>query len=642
MLESTGAAPAAGPSITEPPIAFVAADEGAATRSALSIEHLLYAGVFLLGIVTRFLLLGEQPLAPFEAAQAWPAWLAATATNVAGSPAPQSALLYGLQSWTFFVFGANDALARLFPALLGALLVLLPWFWRSWIGRPAALVAALLFAVDPWLVAFGRASDGAGLALFFGLLALTALWQRQTAASATRALVWERIFAVAGALLLVSGAQAWSFVPVLAFFFLLLIWPQDAGAARRTWRCSSLIWFVVALVLGATGLLARPEAVTALGRSLSGWISQLTGPGTTAMIWPWLRLVLDQPLLAIFGPAGILALALWPRTDSNDRRLALFLLLWVLWGALLLALPARTPFELPMLGLPLAIGTALAIGRLFGLQTEPAGAVELGLLIAVAAILVISSVIWFAGLVESTSYDVKFLITALVLVLFVVGMWIAFGFWAGWRLALKYGGLFFACVLFLTTVRSSWQLNQEHALTRPSGFYPVTTLAEIRLLVDDIERLSSMRRGDPTEAEVQVVTAGRLPDPVLGWNLRELRNLRWTMAPETAITSDPGAETISTARPFVVTAPGAAGDPALAGYLGSEYGVSTSWDPAELPALPPVTENDGQGLPADELQRLRDQQVWTQSTRPRLEWLLYRNVKTPPNVQQVTLWVTPQ
>ena len=142
------------------------AEEG---RTLLSVEHVLYAAIMVGALWVRFISLSAQPLAPFEAAQAWPAWLAAAFAQVAHAPQPQSALLYSLQSWLFMVAGGNDWLARLAPAMVGVALAGVPYYWRSWIGRVPALVVAALFAFDPWLVALSRAADGACLSLFLGL-----------------------------------------------------------------------------------------------------------------------------------------------------------------------------------------------------------------------------------------------------------------------------------------------------------------------------------------------------------------------------------------------------------------------------------------------------------------------------------------
>ena len=69
---------------------------------------------------------------------------------------------------------------------LASAVVLLPWFWRTWLGRVPALTLALLFAVDPWLVAFSRTADGASLTIFLALLTMTALWQWHEAADGQR------------------------------------------------------------------------------------------------------------------------------------------------------------------------------------------------------------------------------------------------------------------------------------------------------------------------------------------------------------------------------------------------------------------------------------------------------------------------
>ena len=97
------------------PAAVVKKDGARSTE--LTVEHGLYLGAPLVAFGLRFINLGVAPLLPLEAVQAWPAWLAATGTQVAGSPAATSVLFYGLQSLLFFVTGANEALAWLLPCL---------------------------------------------------------------------------------------------------------------------------------------------------------------------------------------------------------------------------------------------------------------------------------------------------------------------------------------------------------------------------------------------------------------------------------------------------------------------------------------------------------------------------------------------
>jgi len=91
-------------------------------------------------------------------------------------------LLTGL---LFFLFGDSNAIARLWPALAGSLLVLLPWTFRGYLarypaGRIAGLVLAFGLALDPGLVAASRLAGGPMLAAGFGLLALGFAYDRRS------------------------------------------------------------------------------------------------------------------------------------------------------------------------------------------------------------------------------------------------------------------------------------------------------------------------------------------------------------------------------------------------------------------------------------------------------------------------------
>src|SRR5690349_9950973 len=188
----------------------------------LTLERLLYGILVLLAIGMRFVALGEQPLNTLEVANAWPAWLTAWAVHAPNTPTPTSPLLYSLHTILFWITGGSDALARCLPALAGVAVVWLIWYWREWLGRTTALFAAFLLAVDPWQVAFSRLADGAILSVALGLLTLIGLthWLQLSPAAAKQAR-WQSIIAVSAGLLLVSGAQAWSFVPVIGLFIFL-------------------------------------------------------------------------------------------------------------------------------------------------------------------------------------------------------------------------------------------------------------------------------------------------------------------------------------------------------------------------------------------------------------------------------------
>jgi hypothetical protein len=599
-----------------------AAQQGERAR-VLTLEHALYLAILAAAAIVRLVGLGVEPLSPAESAHAWSAWLAANQVTVTGAPAPDSALYYGLHALIFWLFGSSDWLARLLPALASLATVALPWFWRDWLGRHAALVLAALFAFDPWLTAWGRRADPLALTIFLGLLTLTALRRWNFSRHAATARRWERAGAVALALLIASGPWGWAWLPVLILFMLLYLWQDRTYALQRT----TYIWFGVALALAITGFALRPEAIAALSASLTAWIGELSGAaGSLSSGWPWLRLLLDQPLLTLFGALGVALLWLRPMGSADERRrLAIFVTAWLAWAWLLWLAPGQPAAGLPLAGAPLAIAAATLIGRALAAPWGDFTGLELCTLLIVQIVLVVAGLLWLAALVDNVVLSNQIWLTSAVIAALMVGVWLIFGVWAGWQSTGRVALLFYAVLLGLMTVRSNWQLNHTVALMQPNGFWPAVTSPDVRNLVQDVERLSSSRRGDPNQIDVQVVYDVS-PDPLLGWQLRAMRNLQHVGAANVSAAQQ--TDPLSGAAPVLplVVAPTPRNDTlALPDpYIGAEYTTVHRWQPA---MLPPASDGETDA-----------QLQWTAFWRPRLQWLLYRKASLPPAVESVTLW----
>ncbi|HAJ36294.1 MAG TPA: hypothetical protein DCL15_11430 [Chloroflexi bacterium] len=589
----------------------------------MTLEHALYLAILAVAAIVRFVGLGAEPLSPTESAHAWSAWLAANQVTVANAPAPDSALYYGLHALLFWLFGSGDGLARLLPALASLATVALPWFWRDWLGRHAALVLAALFALDPWLTAWGRRAEPLALTILLALLALTALWRWNFARQPLVAQRWERVGAVSLAFLIASGPWGWAWLPVLLLFVLVYLWRERNYTLQR----ATFIWFGVALALALTGLTLRPEAIAALSASLTNWIGEVSGAaGAQPLGWPWQRLLLDQPLLTIFGALGVAGL--WfsaAQGEGQRRRLAIFVTAWLVWAWFLWLLPGRSVAALPLAGAPLAIAAAMLLGRAVAAPWGELTRLELSTLLVVQSVLVVAALSWLAALVDSVVLNSQVWLTSGLLVALMVGVWGIFGVWAGWRETGRVALLFYAVLLGLMTVRSTWQLNHTVALMQPNGFWSAITSPDVRNLVRDVERLSSIRRGDPNQIDMQVVYDVS-PDPVLGWQLRAMRNLRHVGA--ASVESVQGDSAPGAAPPVLplVVAPTPRNDTlALPDpYIGARYTTVVRWQPTMLPPA----NDDG----ADA------QLQWTTFWRPRLQWLLYRKASTPPAGETVTLW----
>lgn len=615
----------------------------AAVRSAygwLTIERGVYGLLALLAAVMRLLWLGGQPLTPLEAGHAWSAWLAANGGQTTLAPAPDSPLLYTLSTLLFWVSVPSDAIARLLPALCGIGLVLLLWYWRAWLGRTAALLAALLVTFDPWLTAYSRLADSAMLSIFLGLWTLTGLMQvAEQKSDKAAAPPWRTTTALAFGLLLVSGPQAWSLLVVLALFYWLC-----ASPATQAWFRQSGWWVLVAgaAIVGATGWLARPEGLGAISTSLTVWLQQITG-SDVAPVYPlgWLgwRLLLEQPLLLVFG---LLGLAIYrgqaPTSEAPTDEATLgqqqgwlrFLTLWLVWGVLLVLAPGRTPLAIGLLALPLIFWAAYGLTLLV---EQAQGAVawrENILLIAVLSILLISFTFWLAALGNSTSFDATLARTLLVILMLIFLILLAYTLWLDGRQTRLAAGALLALILFMCTISSNWQLNQRFDLAYPDGFFASYTNPDVRQLVANVQMLSAHRRGDAGELALQVEMVGT-PDPVLGWYLRDMRNLSWVLAPGMVDGQSP---------PVILTlSQDSAVNQLAASYMGSRYALRDHWLPATL-ATNAIPENSAAaelGFTARMQERLNT--LWSARGRGQLRWALYREAPAIPPSDEVILWV---
>ena len=57
---------------------------------------------------------------------------------------------------SYFLFGVSDFTARIPAALFSIATVWMVWYWRRYLGRTGALIAALLMVISPFMLFYGR------------------------------------------------------------------------------------------------------------------------------------------------------------------------------------------------------------------------------------------------------------------------------------------------------------------------------------------------------------------------------------------------------------------------------------------------------------------------------------------------------
>lgn len=270
----------------------------------LTVERALYALAAVLALGLRLWGLGSTPLGPAEAIQALPAVDAmrgAAPDLFAANPfTAVSPLLHVLQRVTFVLFGATDATARFWPALLAGLSPLLFYFLRGRLTRGGALAAAFLWAISPLGVWSSRLSLGDALVptLSLALLAVVT-WPG-------RGRVWALMLGLTAGLLLVSGSNAYTVV--LAGLLALAFFGRDAGGwwggLRREARGGLL--GLGAAVLVAVFFFAEPAGLAAASALPGRWLADLLpGAGEYSLGELVARLVLNELAVVVFGIAGL-------------------------------------------------------------------------------------------------------------------------------------------------------------------------------------------------------------------------------------------------------------------------------------------------------------------------------------------------
>ncbi len=554
-------------------------------HSTATVETFVYALIGLTASALRLLNLAALPLTPNEASAAWVAWLDAAARTAPDVAAPVSALLYTLHRLTFALFGGGDALARLFPALVGLGMVALPWLLRHRLGRVPALIAALLLAVDPWLITASRQADSTILSLGLGLLLLVGLMRL------AEGVKWSPALAVAAGLFLISGPGMWGLLPVLLIPG-LLFFQKEKKVLSSLWTRQNLVLLVGSAILGATVWLLAPSGLSAVGTSLGAWLGHFGDQGYP-LAWAGLRLLRDQLWLLIFGLGGLALL--W---RDEDRSWAILLTAWTVWAAVLLLLPGRTPADLPMLSLPLL----LAAPRLMAwpwVTTWRATDRQEGMLMGgILAAILVTGVLWFVQYANTNAPEpglnaLLSLLLAGVLILF-------FGWWANWPMAGRVTVILGTAMLLYFGVATGWQISTRLDPPGTLGYARTVPDLDARQLAVDIRTLSAQRVGDQFSIPIQV-QVNPSPDPILGWYLRDMRDLRWVLAPEVIQAYD--------RSPLVIT-PTQAPPTLPDGYIGSTYAIRQSWLPSDLP-----------------------------DTQARLRWLLYQKAPADRTGESVDLWV---
>ncbi|MFQ5576614.1 MAG: flippase activity-associated protein Agl23, partial [Anaerolineae bacterium] len=237
-------------------------------------ELVLYALLFLLAMASRFYDLGARVMSHDESLHALFSFKLYDGDGYRHDPLMHGPLQFHLVALSYLLFGDNDFSARIPAALFGVALVMLPYWFRPWLGRLGALVTSFGLLISPVLLYYDRyIRNESYIALFTAMLALSLFRYMRT-----RRQSWLYVGAAAVSLSLSTKEVAFihGFIGVV---FIAVAFACETLPRKNLRRALTALLVVTgALFLGALFFSGfAPEDSAFNGRKLAGVLLMVAG-----------------------------------------------------------------------------------------------------------------------------------------------------------------------------------------------------------------------------------------------------------------------------------------------------------------------------------------------------------------------------
>ena len=212
-------------------------------------EKIAYVVLFALAVATRFWDLGLRVMSHDESLHTRFSWDLYRGAGFQHTPLMHGPLLFHMTALSYFLFGDNDFTSRIYPAVMGVLVVMFPLLMRRWLGRMGALAASALFLISPLMLYYSRYARHDIPAIFFALLLAYSSW-RYVEKPRFKWLAW-----IAGgmALLFASKEVAFIYTAIFGSFLSIYLVTRLLGVewsrpALRTGFAAALLGVLLAAI----------------------------------------------------------------------------------------------------------------------------------------------------------------------------------------------------------------------------------------------------------------------------------------------------------------------------------------------------------------------------------------------------------
>jgi len=507
----------------------------------LTIETALFIAALVIGMAVRLYNLGAAPLSDAEAEWALQAVQVAR-PQVAGSDpviGPQPAYVF-LTGASFALFGVSNFLARFWPAILGAFLVLTPAFFRHPLGRTAALIMAFGLALDPGLTAASRQAGGPMMALAFSLLAI-GLWQARKPIAA----------GLLGGLALLSGPAviqgalglglAWAVVRYARRPAPQADEEQPESSSGPTIRTAdlrlSLITILVTILLGGTFFFQYPQGLATWFGTLPAYLNGWVVPSGVSAAQLIAALVFYQPLALIFAAIGVISWLVQQKPRSGPSALViLFPLLWAVFSLVLaLIYTGRQTTDLVWTLVPVWALAAIKLADYLPKEQPDQGVFYRAAALLEAGLVILLTVLFWNALIAThesaplPNLPWGELRLAILVGILSLGALVTILIGLGWSWEASRDGLVWGltAVLSVYCIGALWGATQLRANLPQELWSKPPATGQADLFAQTLNDLSNWNIGFPHTASV----VSTVDTPSLRWILRDYNNLRFVTQP---------------------------------------------------------------------------------------------------------------
>lgn len=186
----------------------------------LNFETIAYVIIFAVAVISRFWDVGARVMSHDESLHTYYSWKLYDAGDFQHTPLMHGPVIFHMVAFFYWLFGPSDFSARVYPAVLGVLLVMFPLLFKRWIGKTGAIITSIGLIISPMILFHSRYIREDIPSVFFTLVMFYGIMQYIDGEKPRRP-VWLAVIGGGMLLSLASKEVAFMYIAIIGSFFTL-------------------------------------------------------------------------------------------------------------------------------------------------------------------------------------------------------------------------------------------------------------------------------------------------------------------------------------------------------------------------------------------------------------------------------------